>query len=52
MINLRVLKVLLSYHLNILQHKTDDIRLVVEEIASVGTQQNQELAAEVLLLID
>lgn len=30
MINLKVLKVLLSYHLNILENKLDDIHSIVE----------------------
>ena len=36
MINLRVLKVLLSYHLNVLENKLDDIYPMVEEIARIG----------------
>lgn len=42
---------LLSYHLNVFQHKIDDIATVVSEIASLGTTGNREIAEEVMMLI-
>ena len=51
MINLRVLKVLLTYHLNVLQHKADDIATVVSEIATLGPCGNCDIAQEVLMLL-
>ena len=51
MINLRVLKVLLSYHLNILENKLDDIYPMVEEIARIAVPENQSIAGDIMSLI-
>ncbi len=45
MINLRVLRVMLSYHLNVLGQKREDIRLIASEIAKVGLPENQTIAS-------
>ena len=52
MINLRVLRVLLSYHLNVLGSKVEDVYPVIEEIANLGLSENQDLANDVLSLIN
>ena len=45
MINLRVLKVLLTYHLNVLSDKVEDLYPVIEEMANLGLSENQMLAS-------
>lgn len=51
MINLQLLRVLLTYHGKLLTHKRQDIYSIVSEIASLGPVQNREIAQEICVLI-
>jgi hypothetical protein len=44
MVNLQLLKVLLTYHLKALQYKLHEIRAIAAEIANLGPHQNREIA--------
>jgi hypothetical protein len=50
-INLHLLKVLLTYHLNSLGHKRGDVLTIVGEIASIGSLQNREVAQEICMMV-
>jgi hypothetical protein len=45
MINLQLLKTLLTYHQNILAHKKHDIKAIASEIANLGPTQNREVSS-------
>lgn len=51
MINLQLLKALLSYHMKALGHKKSEIQGMAAEIATLGPQQNREIAQEICVLI-
>ena len=51
MINLQLLKTVVTYHQNLLTHNKDDIKAIVSEIATLGPTQNREVATEICLLI-
>ncbi len=44
MITLQVLKTILTYHLNLMTHKKDDIKALAAEIANLGPSHNREIA--------
>jgi len=52
MINLQVLKTLLTYHQNLLTHKRQEIKAIASEIANLGPTQNREISTEICLLIE
>jgi hypothetical protein len=51
LINLYLLRVLLTYHMSSLMNKRDDVWTVVSEIANMGAQQNSEVAQNICLLL-
>lgn len=44
MINLQLLRVLVTYNLKTVNHKIEEIRGLASEIANLGTLQNREIA--------
>lgn len=51
MINLQLLRVLITYHGKLLAHKRQDIHSIVSEVSSLGPIQNREIAQEICVLI-
>lgn len=40
-----MMRALLSYHLNVLSQKREDIRAIIIEIANLGVPENQDIAS-------